>query len=273
MQRVGGAGEFSSCAGANARSGSRQRLYLHIGLHKTGTTSFQDYCASHREELDRQDLVVFQPLASRASAHEIALAVLRPGVVSEPAWYRGKEQVRGYLQNFLATCVEKDVLISAESLSYIRTQDECLELKKLFGHWHDAFEIIVLAVVRDRHDWWQSYCNEIRKTPIGPQKDPRSCYCLDEAGWLTDFSTLFDVLEKNFDEVKVLAYNKQDMTPGLLEAMGRGPIAGYQTRRLNARDKWPRLRRWYKRNLSDTVVGRVIRACKAVFGLRGQHSQ
>ena len=250
----------------------RRRIYLHIGLHKTGSTSFQEYCRENQEELRRQNLIWYQPMVAQSNAHELATASLRPGVMEPPSWYSGPVSVRKYLQNFLQSNGDKNVLISTEALSFIRTDQECRALRSLFGQEALRSEIVILVVIRDSKEWWKSYSNEIKKSRAGVSCDPRSYRHLDADGWLTDFSSLLNVMQKNFSKLQTIPYTKEDVVPSLLKTIGIDSDGLAKAQRLNARDPIPQIRSWYKKYLAETMVGRLYRRCKAFIGLRTNFS-
>lgn len=240
------------------------RVYLHIGLHKTGTTSFQKFCHDNRLVMLEQNLVWYQPMADGLNAHEVPLSVLRDGVVPFPSWYTSPADVGERLQQMIRAHPGKDILISAEALSFIRSAEECERLRSLFGTRVKDCEFVVLVVMRERGDWWRSYSNEIMKTPLGPSSDPASYRCLNPDGWLTDFETMLRTYRSCFPDVRTIAYSKSDVIPPLLAELGLAIPVGYQGERLNRTDPIPRIRSWYKRNLATTFLGRIWRGLKRV---------
>ena len=247
----------------------RPRIYLHIGLHKTGTSSFQNCIRKNQAAFLKQNLAWYQPMVDELNAHEIPVSVLREGVCPRPVWFRGAAEVGDQLQRFLEDNPGRDILVSAESLSFVRTDEECVRLRKLFGDRGADWDFIVLVVLREQKDWWGSYCNEIKKTPLGPSRDPQSYRCLDPSGWITDFEALLTVYRRHFSDVRTIAYSRIDIVPLLLAEMGRESPTGNVSVRLNKRDPIPRIRSWYKRNLAQTWVGRMWRKLKREVGCLG----
>lgn len=246
----------------------RIRVYLHIGLHKTGTTSFQKYCRDNHEAMLGQNLVWYRPMVDELNAHEVSLSVLRDGVMPVPSWYTNPADVSRRLQQIIDAHPGKDLLVSAEALSFIRTEVECERLRSLFGERVKDCDFVVLVVMREREDWWQSYSNEIMKTPLGPSRDPVSYRCLQQPSWLTDFEGLLDAYRRQFDDVRTITYCKSDTIPLLLAELQQDLPVDYEAIRLNQRDMIPRIRSWYKRNLAETFVGRAWRKLKRVISMR-----
>lgn len=84
------------------------RIWLHIGMMKTGTTAMQEWCRAQAPELLAQGLLYVHPPRRAASGHLVkALSGPRPGEGDAIAALAGQ----------LAHSPAPDVLISAESLA------------------------------------------------------------------------------------------------------------------------------------------------------------
>lgn len=101
-----------------------RRLVLHIGPHKTGTSSFQHWLVSHAQALDACGIA--QPLAllnARGNGSSLAGALLAaPGDRSAE-----QDDLLAAFSDFCASTPDKDVLLSAEGLARILHVDKAPE--------------------------------------------------------------------------------------------------------------------------------------------------
>lgn len=245
-----------------------KEMILHIGLHKTATTSFQAVMHKHRQDFVDAGIDPYQTrkclVDARARHGDIAFSVIRNGVLDiEPGhvlydFDQAKcfERTRTELVAYLDKSDSKRFLISTEALSYLRTQREIEALKTLFADRIDKFRIVL--VLRDKNEWLQSYRNQIIKGSITPSSNPSSAFYLNGDNWLTDFDALIDVYRRGFGEVQVLHYDKQDMVGALARHMGVSIGADTKAYRKNQRSAAPGL----------TRVPRLI--LRKVFGNKNQ---
>ena len=97
------------------------KLYLHIGTHKTGTTSIQKFLARNRNKL--LDLGYLYPLSGRVKALSIAHHKLSWGVMRAKRFRRvtGRWEELGQewkkLHKEIANEKKENVIISAEDFS------------------------------------------------------------------------------------------------------------------------------------------------------------
>lgn len=113
------------------------RIYLHIGTHKTGTTSIQYYLNYRKEELLAQGILA--PAAGKipdsdfSGNHRLAWSIdHRHGELSGQTW----EQLAVEMDRF----VPAKVVISSEAFSHLKN-DQAGQVKKLLDG-HETFIII-----------------------------------------------------------------------------------------------------------------------------------
>lgn len=107
------------------------------------------------------------------------------------------------------------LLLSAESISLLRTDSEMQQLLSLMPR---GYIIHTLLVTRDNDEWWESYCNHIRKKGKDANARPESPQDLNPNGWLRDFDTLRAVLRRNSHQFTEIPYCA-DIVPAMLAAM------------------------------------------------------
>ncbi len=192
-------------------------IIMHIGLHKTGTSSFQNYMRNNRGALLKADADVYQPFNNPKASTQLGIAICRDGVLDRVPIGLA-DRVRPDIADFIARSTAKRLVFSDESMSLIRTVDEALALRRLFPENKDLhFKVVV--VLREKKAWFASYRNQILKMNAENKTDPRAAFYLDPDGWLTDFDQLLHVFRVVFDEVAVLDYDSTDIIAPLFAAM------------------------------------------------------
>lgn len=231
------------------------RVYLHVGLHRTGTTSFQYSLLENESLLRKHKIEIYKPVNRKINASELGEAVLNADKKNLGAKHRDDLflEVRSKIHDYLEKSNLESLLISGEDLSYIRTDKECSRLKSLFDS--EVLEFIILLVLRDPESWFASYRNKINELGEGGTPENNSRAFLDPGGWLTDFNQLINVMKSHFDHVVVLDYNEEDSLSGLYRSMGVDPKCVHSVVRLNA----SRNLLWSLRNRASRIVGNVVR--------------
>jgi hypothetical protein len=241
----------------------KRNVFLHIGLHKTGTTSIQHFFHRNMAFYRERGLQFYLCELGGSNASGIAPLILRKSVMS--ASPKQVEIVKEHLTRFLDDTKDVDVLISGEALSYLRTDEECARLKQLFAA--EDRNLIILLTLRDKDDFWESYSNQIRKKGGTGTESEDSRYLLDKDGWLTDFDTLTRVLQRNFSDVRIIQY-QDSMVRHFCDSFGFG-MPNTDEPRLN--QSYSPLRTlvsnlfhralidFYMRHLMNTWVGKLKR--------------
>ncbi|WP_281983413.1 hypothetical protein [Thalassorhabdomicrobium marinisediminis] len=227
-------------------------VIFHIGLHKTGTTSFQVVMHKHREDFLSAGIDPYQTergrTAGQAKHGDLALAAIRSGVLDAEApgnLMQGVNQdelfdrTQQAIQDYIDASDQRRFLISAETLSLFRTRAEVARLKALFGNRVQRFSVVV--VLRDRAEWLESYRNQTIKGNTRPSTDPRSAFYLEGDNWLTDFDTLIETYRAECDEVTVIDYDRNDVVGQLARAMGVDITFNSTAYRRNQAVTYPRL--------------------------------
>jgi hypothetical protein len=159
-----------------------KKIILHVGTHKTGTTSFQKSMETNVEALLQQDIrpifgQVFRNdkpvLRKRANHVHFSHLLLRPDVLTGARYRRSvpvlsnAERHRD-LETFaqeLLDCKEETLLISSEGLCFLRTAEEqnlLYELARLVGR-----DLRTFIVFRNDTEWRNSWNNQLQKNKSG----------------------------------------------------------------------------------------------------------
>lgn len=236
-----------------------KRLILHIGLHKTGTTSLQKFFLEHRNFYIDRDINYYVSATRPNNGSEVAYLILRDGL---PPRNEDFEPIIKHVTAFLQDTVQSTGLIIGEAFSYLRTDAECQAIRDLLSEKIENIEIVI--VWREKSEWWKSYLNQMQKDGSrGPCPAGETSY-LDPHGWLTDFGLLRDVLFRNFENVIELEY-KQNMIRHFCTSLKLPLPPTYVEHRANTRAnifvrnirEAPKL--LYARYLSRGIIGRAKR--------------
>lgn len=148
------------------------RLFLHIGPHKTGTTSFQRSLEANAAELTQRGLrPVMEPQMRkgrrtgqwRTALYSSADLFLRPELLTGARYLDHVPKLtevqranrRARLATYVGGMTEPAVLMSSESFWYLHTENE----RRWIGEFADAVgrEVTVIMARRDPADWRESW--------------------------------------------------------------------------------------------------------------------
>ena len=219
---------------------------IHVGQHKTGTTSIQRYLQDKRTELIERGLYVPDVLAGSSNPSHFMLNVYAlEGQRSSPKKDRilsehGKdyvnalaEQVRQdvrihYQNASVLGC--KDVLWTNEGLYLLKSPGEHLRLRELF----EGFSSLISAVCcfRDVDSFRDSYVAQLRKQKVAFSDDRDSYRYVKDDSWLFDYEGKKQALESAFGRTIFFRYDRSDMVRTFMREIGY-PIADGADYRLN----------------------------------------
>jgi hypothetical protein len=187
----------------------RRRLFVHIGTHKTGTTSFQHWLREHEKELgQRFDLGVYQ--GAFPNNREVGLACARPerslptrGIDQwvDPEWRR---HVATLVSAQLAR--DEDLVLSAEALSFLRHDDEIAR----FRDYLNDRETLIIVALRNPQDFLRSWAGHLTRGGYELSNDPTSFAYVEPDSWLADYDGLIRSWRKFFGESRVRIVNYDD---------------------------------------------------------------
>jgi hypothetical protein len=224
------------------------RFILHVGAHKTGTTAFQLWAWSHREQLEDAGYLYPRHGASPAGNHARLSAALAGLDEVDPD--TAARMVEGLTED-MAAAPELDVLVSAEGMSrfkYLR------HLPTLRAHIRrHGYGALVLMAVREQVAWRNSCYAQMRETlvPLPPfaefMPDARS------GNW----EWMEDRYRKAGFAFRALAFDAAFRRAGAAAAMVQAP----GLRRLRG---LPGLRPQDRRESNPTLNAHQLLACEVV---------
>jgi hypothetical protein len=212
------------------------RIVLHIGTHKTGTTSIQQFLQDHNDSLLAAADVGYPPGFLLPTLHsDLPLLTVRPDR-TWPARIRFPETQRPSWQAAAHAHVRReitqsprDVLVfSHEDLSYLRFDDELDRLRDLLAG--PAVEVVVF--LRDPTAFLRSYRAQLEKMEFALSDDPASFAYVEPRSWLVDYDGLLAAYRGAFGEanVRVIDYDATlerdgSVIPAMAQVLGIEPAS------------------------------------------------
>ncbi len=225
------------------RSAAQRRVYLHVGKHKTGTTSIQRYLFAHRDFLRAAGYRLLEhvdfnsdALAPRVEANCFNLShlVIRPELMTPVRLNRPFFRMTRDMQiariadaNKRLHAIEgRHLVASAESFSFLRTSAERELLDRLF----DGFDLRPVIFLRDQSTWLHSWQQQVghfmeRKEALALDTSTGSIFNFEPTSWLADDTALTDFFGPEAQSMSyedALAANGS-VVPAFLRAVGLDP--------------------------------------------------
>jgi hypothetical protein len=202
---------------------------VHIGTHRTGTTSFQRWAFTNRDELARGTGLEYYNGLFGPNHYEIPMLCLRanrsmPMRAITPDWCLDEWQQRAAAHiREDASRGPRPLLISAEGMSYVRHPDEVARLVDLL---HPR-RVSVVGVLRERASFLRSYGRALADAGFPPSPYRESFAYVEEDSWLVNYDALLGVYREvlGTDRVAAVGYERAiechgSIIPAILAACG-----------------------------------------------------
>ena len=231
---------------------------VHIGTHRTGTTSLQRWAFTNRQELARTAGLEYYNGLFGPNHYEIPMLCLRanrsmPMRAISPDWCLDEwQQAATAHVRENASRSRRPLLISAEGMSYVRHHDEVARLVALL---HPR-RVSVVGVLRERASFLGSYAQALADAGFAPSPYRESFAYVKEDSWLLDYDALLSAYREvlGADRVATVVYERAvechgSIIPGGLAACGfhDSQLPPWEGFRYNA-TRAPR--RWFSRGRS-----------------------
>lgn len=207
---------------------------IHIGPHKTATTSIQKYLEDNKEKLKADKIYIPDSVAGipthnhwplnvycldveRSSCMKINLFLQRKIPLINKIFNYTKESIKlHYLKAKQEKC--KRVIWSNEGLSFLNSEREFNRLTDLFREHSKKIEVVFCK--RNKEDWARSFLRQMGGVNGGKITFQRrgDSYYFGEDSYHFDFDRRKMLLSKCFDKVIFFDYNKQDNVKSFLKA-------------------------------------------------------
>ena len=207
-------------------------IILHIGTHKTGSSSLQHFLGRARARLETRGLAYYKGTILADNHIDLYLSALAPGrdslaqhSLDLPPRTEVIHRTREALTRFRQANPGKTLIYSSEGLSLLRSPSELDHLAGLIAP--NGEKVRVVMAYRNKEAFLDAYRRQILKTPgRQPSEDPQSALYVKPDSWLADFDAVRDAYgtrfghgalhEVDFDQEIA---NSGDVLPALLRAM------------------------------------------------------
>jgi hypothetical protein len=184
------------------RAEGRPRLFVHIGTHKTGTTSFQHWLLRHEEELLAGfGLGVYHGAFPNNREVGLACASTDRSLPTRgiPQWV--DPEWRKHVAELVADQLERDedLVLSCEALSFLRTSVEVERLARMLT----SRDVFILVALRNRTDFLRSWSEHLQRDRYKLSRDPRSFAYVEPDSWLADYEVLLSAYGAVFSNERV----------------------------------------------------------------------
>ena len=223
------------------------RTILHIGQHKTGTTSLQHYLQKQRNNLLKEGLYIPDSIMGiRHPSHYIlnvySLESKRLSPMKEVLIKSKTPDYFYHLEENLVADIEKhyqqakeqqcsEIIWTNEGLYLLNSVAEYKKLRQLFEQYSD--EIICICCFREKNSFRQSYMQQLKKQGL-PFSQEEDSYChIESTSWLFDYDRKKDILQQVFSKNIYIPYNSENMVQTFMAYIGYDSVATTKTERLN----------------------------------------
>lgn len=160
------------------------RVIIHIGLHKTGTSAIQEFCAQNRNQLLDQ-AIDYTEIGLHETGHHI-LSHKWPGWLDESSFSEASDSAWDRLADYARADDGKTVLISSENFCGLGNKKYFEESLSFIRDKLSEAKVEIIAYVRRQDDFAES----LFKQGVRGQD---FCYSIDE--FIGDLPAIFDYFE------------------------------------------------------------------------------
>lgn len=190
----------------------RPSCILHIGLHKTGTTSIQHFLRENRSRLKKLGFFFYQGLHVDQNHVELHAATMRPdrsstfrmtsGLIFDDAYFT---QTATRVKLFLNQMGSGTSVFSAEGLSLLRYDDEVEKLASILPK-----DVKIIVYLRNPEDYLHSHAKQLEKAGITGITDKTSHAYMGSDTWMIDYAQRLAAFRKTFGRKNVIVIDYDD---------------------------------------------------------------
>jgi len=201
---------------------------IHIGQHKTGTTSLQNCLFHYKSELRKQKYYFTNKILNyRHNSHYILnvyslnktrFSSMKERIIkSNGQKYLDEldERLPSGIKNIYDEAIQQKcdkIIWSNEGLYLLNSINEYKKLLNLFKPF--SSKITIVCCFRDKESYSVSYTRQLQKQNITLSNDPDSYRYLKPDSWLFNYDRKKRILSEVFDQFLFWNYNKADnITP------------------------------------------------------------
>lgn len=218
---------------------------VHIGQHKTGTTSIQSFLKNNRDALMKRGLYVPSSIAgydnsshfilnvyslnrNRSSPMKDQLLKKKPDLFADLTQLLRNDIAWHYSEAESYGC--KEIMWTNEGLYLLNSEEEYNRLCDLFTP-HSS-KITTICCFRDKNSYKESYTKQLIKQNITFSDQKDSYRYVNDDSWLLDYDRKINLLNSTFDDAIIYKYNREDNIKAFMDQIGY-PIETSEVIRLN----------------------------------------
>ena len=222
------------------------KTIIHIGQHKTGTTSIQHYLKNNHDNLISEGLYVPVGLAgfdnpshfilNLYALAENRMSSMKERFISKPSEFFDSlfTELKKDIREHYELAKEKGcdaVLWSNEGLYLLNSHCEYKKLFKLFNEY--SSNVHCVCCFREVNSYRQSYITQLQKQGISKADDKDSYRYMEDDSWLFDYERKKQLLHDVFDTVVTFDYDENDNLSRFLGTLGYSTDHVHDQKRLN----------------------------------------
>jgi len=207
---------------------------IHIGQHKTGTTSLQHFLHENKLELRKQNIFITDTILAYSNHSHYILNVYS---LAKNRFSSMKENIlnkkgQSYLDELDKTlriemgriyklAIEENcskIIWSNEGLYLLNSADEYKKLRNLFVQY--SSKITVVCCFRDKKTYQTSYTKQLEKQNITTSTNFDSYRNTKEDSWLFDYRRKKTILNEVFDRCIYFDYDSKNNIKPFLNLLG-----------------------------------------------------
>jgi hypothetical protein len=221
------------------------RTTIHIGQHKTGTTSIQHYLREKSHDLAKRGLYVpdrimgfgdpshfilniyalnsnrmsskKEELLKKRNTQFFGIFSINPDKLIGGQGVKLRTDIRKHYQRAVSLGCN-DIIWSNEGLYLLNSQEEYGRLADLFSTYSERLRCV--CCFRDIESYRNSYIRQLKSQGIPLSQDPDSYRYVEHDSWLFDYKRKEQLLRRAFDEVILLKYSPEGMVNSFMDSIG-----------------------------------------------------
>jgi len=191
---------------------AKLHVFLHIGTHKTGTTSIQNFLSLQKEFLWRNGFMLCCSPRGKPNFKELFHAAIMPSRRADmilrkpgPGRFLLKWRLRRYIRRIMNRNSSVSLIASTELLSLLRYPAEIVKLKELFP---TGTTFTVVLCLRPKEDFLASYKRQLDAQKIAYGARQGLSNYVEKDSWLIDYDSLKRAYEILTDDIRIVDYEK-----------------------------------------------------------------
>lgn len=194
----------------------RVTVHLHVGIPKTGSTSFQKFLYLNRKALAEKGFAVFCLKGEESAKANIIGDLVLPDRIRTTVGRKSKGDIVANTLNDILATSPSDIIISSEVLSFIDSFDQLKLISDIVGV--EPKDIRVYWVDRAYDDWLKSWKFQLNMQGAKGTLSKNSYVCLDQ-----DFRRIFEKAETIYashcSKLVKVEYSERSATKNLMLAI------------------------------------------------------